>query len=116
MTQYTIVTQQEIETIAAEFSILNVYSFTILSGGSENTNYLLKAENGNFVVTICEQKTEQKATELAHLLEYFKEQGFKSSIIIRTINNKPISLWNDKPIMVKKFLEGKVIDDLPNHS
>jgi len=115
MAQYTTLTQQEIETIAAEFSIQNMYSFKVLSGGSENTNYLLKAEKGNFVVTICEQKTKDKATDLAHLLEYFEEQGFRSSIVIRNIKNEPISLWGKKPIMVKKFLEGKVIDDLSNH-
>jgi homoserine kinase type II len=114
MAQYTTLSQQEIEAIASEFSIKNIHSFSILSGGSENTNYLLKSEKGDFVLTICEQKTAQKAKELALLLEYFEEQGFKSSIIIRNTRNEPISLWDKKPIMVKKFLKGKVIEDLPN--
>lgn len=115
MAQYTTLTRQEIESIAADFSIQNMHSFSVLSGGSENTNYLIKAEKGNFVFTICEQKTSEKATELANLLEYFKEQGFNSSIVVRNNKNQPIGLWGNKPIMVKKFLEGKVIDDLPLH-
>jgi len=115
MAQYTLLTFKDIESIAHEFSIHNVYSFTLLNGGSENTNYLIKAKNGSFVLTICEQKTEKKAAELAQLLEYFKIQKFNSSVIIRTINNDFISFWRTKPIMVKKFIEGKVIDDLPNH-
>ena len=115
MAQYTTLNKQEIETIASEFSIKNIYSFNILSGGSENTNYLLKTAVGNYVLTICEQKTEQKARELALLLEHLEKHQFKSSKIIRTTKNQPISFWSKKPLMVKKFLEGTVYQELPNH-
>ncbi len=115
MAQYTTLNQQEIETIASEFSIKNIHSFSILSGGSENTNYLLKSEKGNYVLTICEQKTKQKTKELALLLEHLATHKFESSKIIRTIKNQPISFWGDKPLIVKKFIEGTVYKELPNH-
>lgn len=115
MAQYTTLNQQEIETIAAEFSIHNIHSFSILSGGSENTNYLLKSKKGNYVLTICEQKTEQKTRELALLLEHLATHQFESSKIIRTIKNQPISFWSNKPLMIKKFIEGTVYEELPNH-
>ena len=73
MAQYTTLNQQEIDIIGAEFSIKNIDSFGILSGGSENTNYVLKTENGSFVLTICEQKTAQKARDLALLLEHLEK-------------------------------------------
>jgi homoserine kinase type II len=115
MAQYTTLNQQEIEIIASEFSIKNIHSFNILNGGSENTNYILKTENDNYVLTICEQKTEQKARELALLLEHLEKHQFESSKIIRTVKKQPISFWNKKPLMIKKFLDGTVYEKLPNH-
>lgn len=56
MAQYTTLNRQEIENIAANYSISNISSFKVLSGGSENTNYAIFTENGNYVLTICEQK------------------------------------------------------------
>ena len=115
MAQYTTLNQQEIDIIGAEFSIKNIDSFGILSGGSENTNYLLKTEKGSFVLTICEQKTAQKARDLALLLEHLEKHQFKSSKIIRTLKNEPISFWNQKPLMIKKFIDGTVHEELPHH-
>ncbi len=115
MAKYTNLNQEEIDIIGSEFSIKNIYSFSILSGGSENTNYLLKSEKGFYVLTICEQKTAQKARELALLLEHLEKHNFKSSKIIRTIKNEPISFWNQKPLMIKKFIDGTVYEKLPNY-
>ena len=115
MAQYTILNQQEIDLIGAEFSIKNIDSFSILSGGSENTNYLLKSKSGSFVLTICEQKTAQKARDLALLLEHLEKNQFNSSKIIRTLKNKPISFWDQKPVMIKKFIDGIVHEKLPYH-
>jgi len=115
MAQYTTLNQQKIDSIASEFLIKNIHSFSILNGGSENTNYLLKAESGNYVLTICEQKTAQKARELALLLEHLEKHQFESSKIIRTVKNEPISFWNQKPLMMKKFIEGSVYEELPSY-
>jgi homoserine kinase type II len=115
MAQYTSLTRHEIETISASFAIINISSFKVLSGGSENTNYLINAENGKYVLSICEQKTEEKARELAHLLEHLDRHHFETSKIIRNTNNEPLTLWKGKPIMVKRFVEGKILKDIPHH-
>jgi len=113
--QYTSLTRHEIETISASYSIINISSFEVLSGGSENTNYLINAENGKYVLSICEQKTEEKARDLAHLLEHLDKHHFKTSKIIRTRDNEPLTLWKGKPILLKKFVEGKILKDIPLH-
>jgi homoserine kinase type II len=115
MAQYTILNQQEIDIIGAEFSIKNIDSFSILIGGSENTNYLLKSKSGSFVLTICEQKTAQRAIDLALLLEHLEKNQFKSSKIIRTSKNEPIRFWDQKPVMIKKFIDGIVHEKLTYH-
>ncbi len=115
MAQYTSLTLQEIKDISANFSINNINTYKVLSGGSENTNYLINAENEKYVLTVCEQKSEKKARELAHLLEHLEKHHFRTSKIILHKNNESVSLWKGRPIMIKKFIEGKILKDLPYH-
>lgn len=115
MAQYTNLTMHEVEALLANFSINNISSFKVLSGGSENTNYLINAENDKYVLTICEQKSLKTARELAHLLEHLEKHHFETSKIIRNTTNEAVSLWKGKPIMIKKFIDGKILQDLPHH-
>lgn len=115
MAQYTSLSRLEIETILAEFSIKEIDSFKVLSGGSENTNYLVIAKNDKYVLSFCEQKSEKNARELAHLLEHLEENNFDTSKIMRTTSKEPIILWEGKPVMLKNFIEGKIQKDLPHH-
>lgn len=115
MAQYTHLTRQEIEVVSKDFAIHNILSFEVLSGGSENTNYLIKAENGKYVLSICEQKTAEKAKELAHLLEHLEKYHFETSKIVFNTKGEPIVLWKGKPVMIKQFIEGKIQKDLSPH-
>ena len=115
MAQYSSLTTHEIEAILATFNIDNINSFNVLSGGSENTNYLINAEKGKYVLTISEQKPVKKARELAHLLEHLEKHHFQTSKIIRNRNNEPVTLNKGKPLMIKKFIDGKTLKDLPHH-
>jgi len=113
--QYTSLARQEIEAISANFALKNVSFFELLGGGSENSNYLIYAESGKYVLTICEQKTEEQAVILAHLLEHLEKNHFKTSRLIRNMDKEPLTLWKDKPIMLKEYVDGKILNDLPFH-
>ena len=115
MSQYSVLNLNEIIEICNQYGILDVKSFSILSGGSENTNYLVTTESVKFVLTICEQKTMQSARELASLLEHLAENKFETSKLVRTTENKKLSEFSNKPVMLKNFLEGEILKDLPNH-
>jgi len=115
MAQNTSLTTDEIEAIFENFSIHHISSFKVLSGGSENTNYLIHAKNDKYVLTICEQKSANEAKELAHLLEHLEKHGFETSKVIRNTNNEPVTLWKGRPVIIKKFIEGKNLKDLSFH-
>ena len=115
MEQYTRLDEKEINAISAQFDIHNISSFTLLSGGSENTNYLLKSESGKYILCVCEQKSEEEAKELADLLKHLETNNFKTSKIIYSNNNESVIMWKEKPIMIRVFLEGKVKQDLDPH-
>ncbi|MFT4568378.1 MAG: homoserine kinase type II [Saprospiraceae bacterium] len=112
MAQYSNLTIEQVKAICADYEIYKIHTYKILSGGSENTNYLITSTQGKYVLTICEQKSEQKARELSLLLEHLAENHFQTSKIVQNTEDEPVTLWEGKPVMVKKYIEGKVIDDL----
>lgn len=108
MANYTSLNQDEIKSISSRFNLHKIDSFTVLVGGLENSNYKITSNEKSYVLSICEQKSFEKAEELALLLEYLNQNNFHTS---KTINNKqgnPILVWNKKPIMIKKYIQGKI--------
>jgi len=64
------------------------------------------------VLTISEQKSSSKAAELADFLEYLNLNHFTTSKIVETINGALTTQWNDKPVLLKEYIEGDIIEDL----
>ncbi|HIF03332.1 MAG TPA: hypothetical protein EYQ84_08605 [Nitrospinaceae bacterium] len=115
MEQYTRLNEQEMATVLQQFDIAPVTSFKLLDGGYENTNYLVKSESKKYILCICEQKSEQEAEELAHLLNYLEAKKFNTSKIIPATNGDLTIIWKEKPVMLRSFIEGEVIKDLSPH-
>lgn len=113
MAQYTVLNDIDLRTILSHYDVETVVSYQVLSGGSENTNYLVTTETASFVVTICEQKSPQETEQLASLLEYLNDNNFATSKVIKTKKGLLTLEWGDKPIMLKKFIEGRIVEDLP---
>ena len=115
MEQYTRLNEQEMATVLQQFDLTPVTSFKLIEGGLENTNYLVTSENKKYILCICEQKSEQKAEELAHLLNYLEVNEFNTSKIIPATNGNLTILWKEKPVMLRSFIEGEVMKDLAPH-
>ena len=115
MEQSTELNEIEIREILAKFDIHNISYFELLSGGSENTNYLVKSENGKYVLCIFEQKTEKNAKDLAHLLKHLEINNFNTSRLMYNSDSESVIIWKDKPIIIKTFIEGKIREDLSPH-
>ncbi|MFT6336418.1 MAG: homoserine kinase type II [Halioglobus sp.] len=113
MQQYTRLNEKEIRAIFAQFDIHNVLSFELLRGGSENTNYLVKSENGKYVLCVFEQKTEKNVKELTHLLKHLEINSFNTSKVFYTTDSESVIISKDKPIIIKAFIEGVIRKDLP---
>ena len=111
MAQYTVINDTNLEIILKRYGIGNIQSYKVLSGGSENTNYLVEALSKSFVLTICEQKSAQDAENLALLLNDLKLQNFSTSKLVATLKGAFTTLWNDKPVILKEFIEGTIIQD-----
>lgn len=111
MAQYTTLNKTQTQEIVDIYLLGKVLSFKVLSGGSENTNYCVTTEKDKYVFTICEQKTPQEAENLAQLLTHLGAHNFSTSKIIQTALYENVHVWNGKPILVKSYLEGKILED-----
>jgi homoserine kinase type II len=105
-------THKSVVDILSVYGIQTIDSFRLLSGGSANSNYLVKTSVKDYVLTISEQKSLDEASKLANLLEYLEVNNFSTSKIVKTTANEVITLWNAKPVMVKEYLDGDIVDDL----
>jgi homoserine kinase type II len=113
MANYADLSQDDIKEIMRVYGIHSVDSYAMLSGGSENTNYVVTASGQKYVLTLCEQKSTLQARELVNLLDYLAAHTFETSQVIHTSTNEPISHWHQKPVIVKLFLEGNIMPVLP---
>lgn len=115
MSALTQLNENNIDTLLTPFGLTH-QSLKLLSGGSENSNYLVATEKGDFVITICEQKSLQSCRELVSLLDFLQSQGFNTSQVIKTLEGEPISLWEGKGVIVKSYIAGAIIKDIPNET
>lgn len=112
MAHYTELGREDIQKLLDPYGLSEFKQYKLLTGGSENTNYLVHTGEGKYVLSICEQKSARETEELALLLEHLAKHGFETSRVIRTTKKQAISFWKGKPLMLKVFLEGEIIEDL----
>lgn len=112
MAHYTILSDEDLDAILIHYSIDKVQSYYALGGGSENTNYRINTSTKTYILTICEQKSQEKSRELATLLEHLKQHNFETSKLVKTTNGAMITMSHEKPIMLKDYIKGEIIEDL----
>jgi len=113
MAVYTKLSIGNVSEIMAKYGIRNVRSHKELHGGSQNSNYVVRTDDNAYVISICEQNDVQDAIHLADILEYLEANNFSTSVLKKTADQKKFSLWDNKPLIVKQFIEGNVLDDIP---
>ena len=108
MAVYTKINLREIKYIEKNYNIGKIKSFTGIKKGIENTNYLLKTKNKNFILTLFEKRVQKKDLpffmNLMDKLNKYKincpkpQKNKKGSFLIK-IKNKTGSIVS--------FVEGK---------
>lgn len=110
MEPYTQLDQQAIAQIAQQYAIAPITHFRPLEGGSENSNYYLATKEEAYVLTICESKTFTETEALAKLLFHLEKHQFSTTQIIRNKHGEMVSAFQEKPILLKSYLTGKVVE------
>ena len=108
MAVYTKLKKKNIEEILASYSIGRLEEFKGIEEGIENTNYFLLANRKKYILTIYEKRVKKKDLPFfSDLMTGLHKENFKCPVPIKNNNNKTISNYKNKNLMIVSFLEGK---------
>ncbi|MCH7784807.1 MAG: homoserine kinase [Bacteroidetes bacterium] len=107
MAIYTKIEASDLEKIVVPYQI-EVVDFTPIDGGNANSNYHIRAKEGEYMLTIAEEKSLQQVQNLATLLQWLGEHHFSTSQVHASITGEIVTQYAEKPILVKKWIYGTV--------
>lgn len=107
MAVYTNVTPGELAEFLSAYEVGAVRSFKGIAEGVENSNYLLKAESGSYILTLYEKRV---ATEdlpfFLGFMDYIAERGVKSARPVRMKSGATLGALCGRPAALIEFLDG----------
>lgn len=101
MAVYTDVSADDIAAFVADYDIGTVLTFKGIAEGVENSNYLLRTDKGNFILTLYEKRV--RAEDLPYfigLMDHLADKGIhcpqpvhdKSGVALKTLCGRPAAL------------------------
>ena len=113
MAVYTKINHAKIEKILSFYDLGKLDQFKGIEEGIENTNYFLSIEKKKFILTIYEKRV--KSIDLpffSNLMSSLNKSNFKCPAPIFNKQNKTITDFEGKKLMIVSFLEGKAKKNL----
>ena len=108
MALYARLDESAVEGLTRRFGIGDITAFSVMDGGSENTNYCLETNSGKYVLTLCDQKSLKHTTNLASLLVYLTDHGIRTSRVVVPPKGPIVILHDQKPVMLKRYVDGNI--------
>ena len=108
MAVYTKFTEENIKSILSKYSIGSLKKFEGIQEGIENTNYFLLVGDKKYILTIYEKRVkEEDLPFFSKLMIDLNKSGFECPVPVLNIDNKPITEFSNKKLMIVSFIEGK---------
>jgi homoserine kinase type II len=107
MAVYTDVSDEELSSFVAAYDIGMPLSFKGIAEGVENTNYLLHAEGGRFILTLYEKRT--KSEDLPFflgLMRHLASKGVRCPMPIVDRQGESLKRLAGRPAAMMSFLDG----------
>ena len=112
MALYARLDRSAVKGLTRRFGIGDITAFSVMDGGSENTNYCLETNSGKYVLTLCDQKSLKHTTNLASLLVYLTDHGIRTSRVVVPPKGSIVILHDQKPVMLKHYVDGNITANL----
>ena len=87
---------------------LTMVDYEPIVAGAGNSNYLVRAQQGSYVLTVFEDTTFALTVEHGRLLSLLKDYAFPCPRPLLTADGKIAIMHNDKPVMIKEYVPGRV--------
>ena len=107
MAVFTQLQQSDVRGIADSYD-LTMVDYEPIATGTANSNYLVRAQQASYVLTVFEDATLALTVEHGRLLSLLKEYSFPSPRPLLAVNGEIAIEHNDKPVMMKEYVVGHV--------
>ena len=108
MAVYTKLEHQEVRQFLEQYNINNFKDYKGITEGVENTNYLIKTSEQDYILTIYEKRVDENDLPFfIKLLSYLSENKFPCPKPIANKNNKKINRIKNKNAALVTFLNGQ---------
>ncbi|MDA7715312.1 homoserine kinase [Pelagibacteraceae bacterium] len=113
MAVYTKLNQDKVEDILSNYNLGKLDTFKGIEEGIENTNYFLSINKKRFILTIYERRVKSKDLPFfSDLMTSLNKANFKCPVPIVNSQNKSVTQFKGKNLMIVSFLEGKAKQNL----
>ncbi len=111
MSVYTKITEDELSKHLLGYSVGTATSLTGISDGIENTNYLLKTDQNEFIFTIFENIKREDVGQYLDFMNHLSNKGLMCPNVLKSNKGEISVIINGKPSAIIEKLNGKSIVD-----
>jgi homoserine kinase type II len=113
MSVFTPLARPELETFLAPYGLGRLHDFQGIAAGSENSNFFVSLEQGEYVLTLVERGPIQDLPFFIELLDVLHEANLPVPYALRTTDGSALRELAGKPALLQPRLPGKHIKE-PN--
>lgn len=107
MAVYTEVSVEDLDTFLKPYDVGGLISFRGIAEGVENSNYVLEAEKGRFILTLYEKRVnEADLPFFLGLMEHLQQRGINCPLPVRARDGQMLHRLAGRPAALITFLNG----------
>ncbi|MCB1383325.1 MAG: homoserine kinase [Notoacmeibacter sp.] len=107
MAVYTDISEEELEAFLSAYPVGRLLSYRGIAEGVENSNFMLHAEGGSFILTLFEKRTnEQDLPFFTGLMDHLAGKGLTCPQPVKRSDGAIIGRLAGRPAIIVSFLEG----------
>jgi homoserine kinase type II len=110
---YTTLSGPDVASILVQYPI-RANRTTPLPGGAANSSYLIQTDSLPYVLTVLDNHDHASAGQLAAMLAHLSEHRIPTSRLVRTSDHAELASFDERPVLVKEFVEGRCDGPLPD--
>ncbi len=112
MADYSKLTDPEIKELVSPYDLGVINRIYAMEGGQANSSFKIETPEGVYILSVCDEKDENEIECLTQTLLHLEDKGFPTSRLVTTRDNERFVRFNEKPAYVKKYMAGRVINEL----
>ncbi|HBX56776.1 homoserine kinase [Pseudomonas sp. UBA2684] len=115
MSVFTPLERHELETFLAPYGLGRLRDFQGIAAGSENSNFFVSLEQGEFVLTLIERGPSDDLPFFIELLDVLHDAGLPVPYALRTADGEALRSLAEKPALLQPRLAGKHVSHANPH-